>query len=84
MASVTEDSLHPLFVVNILSSDVGGDISTNGVTVSSSTVRIKFSTHIAISDVDLGKVSPTMGQSDPLHQSRKEILTPEPGRIMGS
>jgi hypothetical protein len=45
--------------VNIGSRDVGGDVSTNGVTVTGSTVRVELTTHVLGSDIELGEVSPT-------------------------
>ena len=45
--------------MNIITSDVGGNISTDGVTVSSSAVGIEFTTHITFGNVDLCEISPT-------------------------
>lgn len=53
------NSLHPFLVVDILAGDVGGHISTDGVTVTCSSVWVELTTHVVSCDVDLGKVSPS-------------------------
>jgi hypothetical protein len=45
--------------VDIRTSDVGSDVTANRVSITGSTVRVKLTTHIISSDVELGKVSPS-------------------------
>lgn len=54
---VVGDVVHPLLVEDILTGDVGGDVTTDRVTHVGSTVRIKLTTLIARSNADLGKVT---------------------------
>lgn len=55
------DSLHPFLVVDILAGDVRGNVSTDGVTVTGSSVGVKLTSHVAFGDVNLGEVSPSTG-----------------------
>lgn len=45
--------------MDIGSGDVGGDVSSDGVTVTGSTVGVELTAHILVRNVELGEVSPT-------------------------
>lgn len=48
---------HPFLVTDIRAAAVVGDISTDGVTIASSTVGVELSTKITIGDVELGEIT---------------------------
>lgn len=52
--------VHPLFVMHIGTRDVGGDITTDGVTKSGSTVGVELSSLITAGNVDLGEITETL------------------------
>jgi hypothetical protein len=54
---VVADELHPLGDVEIRAGHVGGDVTTDGVTIAVGTVGVELTTHVAIGDVDLGEVT---------------------------
>ncbi len=54
---VVRDVVHPLLVEDVLARDVGGDVTTDGVTHVGSTVRVELTTLVTSDETDLGKVT---------------------------
>lgn len=60
MAKRRQDSLHPLLVRNVRASSVSGHVTTNGVTKTSGTVGVQFTSLVTLLNVKMGKVTETL------------------------
>lgn len=54
------DSLHPLLIRNVRTSRVSGDVTTDGVTKTSSTVGVKLTSLVTALNVKMGEVTETL------------------------
>jgi hypothetical protein len=53
---IVRDETHPLFVKDVFTRNVRGDVSTDRVSNVLGTVRVELTTSVTVRDVDLGSV----------------------------
>lgn len=67
------DVVHPLLVEDVLTGDVGGDVTTDWVTHVGSSVRVELTTVVTVNHVDLGEV--TVGHDLNVQRSLDKVNT---------
>lgn len=67
------DVVHPLLVKDVLTGDVGGDVTTDWVTHVGSSVRVELTTVVTVDHVDLGEI--TVGHDLNVQRSLDEVDT---------